>query len=82
MAPRPHTLWLYWQPPFAAKVQKLLMGSASHEAKAPNWFGEMQTITEYKTFILRITLGLSEAAVQSLSVSLRRARRMTTPKCA
>jgi hypothetical protein len=51
---RPHTLWLYWQPPFAAKVQKLLKKSAYHGTKAPQiliWFCEMQNNTKHKLFL-------------------------------
>jgi hypothetical protein len=62
MAPRPHTLWLYWQQPFAAKIQKLQIKSASHRTKAPKiliWFCEMQNNTKHKLFFIRITLGLS-----------------------
>jgi hypothetical protein len=41
-------LWLYWQPPFAAKAQKLQVNSASHPAKAgkTTWFGEMEKTAE------------------------------------
>jgi hypothetical protein len=54
MAPRLHTLWLYWQQPFAAKAQKLQIKSAYHGTKVPQiliWFCEIQNITKDKLFL-------------------------------
>jgi hypothetical protein len=42
----------------------------------------MENIAECKTFFIRITLGLSEAATQGPAAGARRARKMATPKCA
>jgi len=42
----------------------------------------MQNITEIKTLIIRITLGLSEAAVRSLAKGARHEIENATPKCA
>jgi hypothetical protein len=56
--------------------------SLSHHAKAgkTNWLGEMQYIAEFKTFFIRINLGLSEAATQNLDVGARRARVKARPE--
>jgi hypothetical protein len=67
--PRPHTVVVLFVTSVCVKSRKITekFCITSYQFILPALLSEMQNTIEGKTFFIRITLGLSEAAVQSLA---------------